>query len=45
VLRAALQEAAHRWSTGTPAGPAVRFVAVAGSVARWSDAKGAAAVW
>jgi DNA polymerase-1 len=42
VLRAALQEAAHRWSTGTPAGPAVRFVAVAGSVARWSDAKGAA---
>jgi DNA polymerase-1 len=40
VLTEALKEAAHRWSTGTPAGPVVRFVAVASSVARWSDAKG-----
>lgn len=40
LLSDALQEAAYRWSPE----PAVRFVAVATSVARWSDAKGAAAV-
>ena len=39
LLDEALQEAAHRWSTGTPGGPTVRFVAEVSVVSRWSDAK------
>lgn len=39
LLDEALAEAAHRWSTATPGGTAVRFVAGVSVIARWSDAK------